>query len=160
MKRLIVVGVDGSEDSKAALRWAVEEARLRGMRLRVVHAWFAYPAIADGIPIVAEDWTALGESARMFVERFVEEVVGVPEGVELEVAAVHGTSANVLVDASREADLLVVGSRGHGGFSGLLLGSVSQQCVHHAACPVVVVRNVTVTSESRAAAPAAADAGR
>ena len=140
MKPLLVVGVDGSEESKQALRWAVDEARLRGMRLRVLHAWFAYPAIGDGIPLAAEDWTALGSAASTFVDKFVAEVVGEPEGVELEVEAVHGTAANVLVDAAREAALLVVGARGHGGFAGLLLGSVSQQCVHHATCPVVIVR--------------------
>ena len=158
MKGLIVVGVDGSEESKAALRFAVDEARLRGLRLRVVHAWFAYPAIADGMPVVPEDWAALGETARTFVEQFVAEVAAEHEGVELEAAAVHGTAANVLVDESRVADLLVVGSRGHGGFTGLLLGSVSQQCVHHAACPVVVVRNVPV--QGGAGSPLAAAAGR
>jgi nucleotide-binding universal stress UspA family protein len=151
MKPLIVVGIDGSEESKAALRWAVDEARLRGTRLRVVHAWFAYPVIADGLPMVQEDWAALGETAQRFVEHFVEEVAGDPEGVELELAALHGTAASVLVDASRTADLLVVGSRGHGGFSGLLLGSVSQQCVHHATCPVVVIRSVPVEDQASAA---------
>jgi nucleotide-binding universal stress UspA family protein len=147
MKPLIVVGVDGSEESRSALRWAVDEARLRGAKLRVVHAWFAYPAIAEGGPVVAADWESLGDSARAFVESFVEETVGEPEGVEIEAAAVHGTAAVVVVEAAREAELLVVGSRGHGGFAGLLLGSVSQQCVHHSACPVVVVRGVPAGSK-------------
>lgn len=146
MESLIVVGVDGSEESKSALRWAVEEARLRGSKLRVVHVWFAYPVIAEGVPVVADDWETLGDRARAFVGRFVEETVGEPEGVEIEAAAVHGTAADVLVEAAQEAQLLVVGSRGHGGFSGLLLGSVSRQCVHRASCPVVVVRGVSVES--------------
>jgi nucleotide-binding universal stress UspA family protein len=160
MEPLIVVGVDGSDESRSALCWAVDEARLRGARLRVVHAWYAYPALVEGVPVVAADWEALGDSADTFLQSFIEETVGKPEGVQIEAAAVHrtdGTAAEALVQAAREAQLLVVGSRGHGGFAGLLLGSVSQQCVHHAPCPVVVVRGVPAgrTDEAEAVASAA-----
>jgi nucleotide-binding universal stress UspA family protein len=157
---LIVVGVDGSEQSKAALRWALDEARLRGASLRVVHAWWAYPAFVPGAPIIATEWEELRESADEFVESFVAEVLGEPDDVEITAVAVHGTAAPALVEASQEADLLVVGSRGLGGFTGLLLGSVSQQCAHHAPCPLVIVRgapteqNPEAADQSRAAAKA------
>jgi nucleotide-binding universal stress UspA family protein len=131
--------VDGSEPSRDALRWAVEEAQLRGARLRALHAWWAYPMGGAGGPPdhVAE---RLGGDARSAVEAFVTETVG-EENIDVEVVTVQGRHASAaLVDAAAEADLLVVGSRGAGGFSGLLLGSVSQQCAYHAPCPVVIVR--------------------
>lgn len=159
MKPLIVVGVDGSEQSKAALRWAVEEARLRGAELRVVHGWFAYPVLVPGSPITAADWDALRESAGGFVESFVSDVVGEPEDVEIHPVAVHATAAAALIEAARHAELLVVGSHGRGGFAGLLLGSVSNQCAHHAACPVVIVRGGSAEPHQKHEAVAAAVAG-
>ena len=152
MERSIVVGVDGSEHSKAALRWALEEARLRGAALRVVHAWWAYPALVPGTPIVSADWDALREEAQEFARRFVADTIGEPEDVEISAVAPHGTAAPVLVEAAKDAELLVVGSRGHGGFAGLLLGSVSQQCAHHARCPLVVVHGAAVESGKEAEA--------
>jgi nucleotide-binding universal stress UspA family protein len=152
---LIVVGVDGSEQSKAALRWAVEEARLRGASIRVVHAWWAYPALVPGTPVIGTEWEVLRESADEFVESFVGEVVGEPTDVEITAVAVHGTAAPALVEASQDADVLVVGSRGLGGFTGLLLGSVSQQCAHHAPCPLVIVRGAPTDKN-----PAAGDHAR
>jgi nucleotide-binding universal stress UspA family protein len=139
----IVVGVDGSEESKAALRWAIEEARLRNAAVRAVHSWSVYPAIYPGTPIRASDWEELRAAADEFVEHFAADVVGDTAGVELTAVAVQGdrTAARCLVVAAEGADLLVVGSRGLGGFRGLLLGSVSQQCAHHAPCPVVIVRS-------------------
>jgi nucleotide-binding universal stress UspA family protein len=157
---LIVVGVDGSEQSKAALRWALDEARLRGASIRVVHAWWAYPALLPGAPIIATEWEELREGADEFVESFVAEVLGEPADVEITAVAVHGTAAPALVEASQAADLLVVGSRGLGGFTGLLLGSVSQQCAHHAPCPLVIVRGTATeqtpdaTDQARATANA------
>jgi nucleotide-binding universal stress UspA family protein len=134
---VIVVGVDGSEASRRALGWAVEEGRLRHATVRAVHAW-QYP-VADawaGMPVNIYD--VLEESAKEQLASIVTEVAGAnPEGVEQ--AVVLGAAAWALLDASRDAELLVVGSRGLGGFKGLLLGSVSQQCVHHASCPVVVI---------------------
>lgn len=138
---VIVVGIDGSEASKAALRWAVEEARLRHARLQAVHAWWIVPMLKPGghLAPAASDWGA--EDATECVRTFVTETVGEQTEVEITPVAVQGEQASVaLVDAAKDADLLVVGSRGAGGFSGLLLGSISQQCAHHAPCPIVIVR--------------------
>jgi nucleotide-binding universal stress UspA family protein len=159
MEPLIVVGVDGSDHSKAALRWALEEARIRGASLRVVHAWFAYPPLVPGTPVTASDWDALRDEARAFVERFVEETIGDPPDVEISAMAPHATAAPALVDAAEDADLLVVGSRGLGGFMGLLLGSVSRQCAQRAPCPLVIVHGTPVETEEpeRVTAGTAAD---
>jgi nucleotide-binding universal stress UspA family protein len=138
-EQTIVVGIDGSEASKAALRWAVEEARLRHARVKVVHAWWIYPMLRpDAPPALGQ---GVGDDATEFVRIFITETLGEKPGVEITPVSVQGEQASAaLVDAAEEADLLVVGSRGAGGFSGLLLGSVSQQCAHHARCPVVIVR--------------------
>lgn len=133
---LIVVGVDGSENSRQALRWAADEARLRHARVRVVHAWWAYPMLAEDTEALHLTQDAIGA-----VQTFVTETLGEEHDVEVEVVAVQGQQASAaLVDAAKDAELLVVGSRGAGGFSSLLLGSVSQQCAHHAPCPVAIVR--------------------
>ena len=134
----IVVGVDGSEQSKAALRWAIEEARLRGAQVRAVYAW-TLPHVAAGtgvlmVPALEE----LQRDGEEVLEAAIAEVA--TAGVVVERAAVEGSAARVLVEAAEGADLLVVGSHGHGGFAGLLLGSVSQQVAHHAPCPVVILR--------------------
>jgi nucleotide-binding universal stress UspA family protein len=122
---MIVVGVDGSEGSRAALRFALEEARLRGAGLHVVHAERHYAGEQDRVA---------------WLEDVVREVVGESPGVEIRRSIADGGAASVLVEAATEAEMLVVGSRGHGGFAGLLLGSVGQQVAHHAACPVAIVR--------------------
>jgi nucleotide-binding universal stress UspA family protein len=137
---VIVVGVDGSETSRAALRWAVEEARLRHARVRAVHAWWVYPMLPPDRPPAAEGSEQFGDDASERVQAFVTETLGKRPDVEVTAVAVQGAQASAaLVDAAKDADLLVVGSRGAGGFAGLLLGSVSQQCTHHAPCPVVIV---------------------
>lgn len=123
---MIVVGVDGSEESKAALRWALEEAKLRKASVRVVHAEHDYAGEQE-----RTDW----------LDGIVREVAGESPGVEVAQSIVDGGAASVLVEAAKDADMLVVGSRGHGGFAGLLLGSVSHQCAHHASCPVAIVRS-------------------
>ena len=137
---MIVVGVDGSDESKAALRWALDEGRLRGARVRAIYAWNFPPMVASWAYVgPAElDTDALQREAEGFLDSVVARTK--TEGVDVEHAAVQGSAAQMLVEAAAEADLLVVGSRGHGGFTGLLLGSVSQQCAHHAPCPVVIVR--------------------
>lgn len=138
--KVIVVGVDGSETSKEALRFALAEARLRGCSVRAVHAW-QYP-VSDawaGMPVNIYD--VVEENAKAQLDGVVAEVAG--EGAkEVEQVVVVGAAASALIDNSQDAELLVVGSRGLGGFRGLLLGSVSQQCVHHATCPVVVIPHV------------------
>jgi nucleotide-binding universal stress UspA family protein len=137
----IVVGSDGSPAATAALEWAVAEARLRDARLLVVHAW-AVPVLAYGTPYGVGPTAELIEAERKAAAAALDaalERVDV-EGVELERRVVEGPAAQSLLEAAENADLLVVGSRGHGGFAGLLLGSVSQQCAQHAPCPVVIVR--------------------
>jgi nucleotide-binding universal stress UspA family protein len=134
----IVVGVDGSEESKAALRWAVEEARLRGATVRAVCAWSLPHVAGPGFAFLPGGIEEFRRDAEGVLDAAIAEVGS--EGVDVERAAVEGGAADVLVQAAQGADLLVVGSRGHGGFAGLLLGSVSQQCAHHAPCPVVIVR--------------------
>jgi nucleotide-binding universal stress UspA family protein len=140
---LIVVGVDSSEGAKAALRFALEEAKLRQATLRVVHTWqFGYIGVRgiEGLtPVVGADLGDLRRTAEVALDAVMHEVVPDPDGVVIERRVSEGAPATVLVDESRHADPLVVGSRGHGGFTGLLLGSVSQQCAHHAACPVAIV---------------------
>ena len=131
----IVVGIDGSENSHDALAWAVGEARMRGAKVRLIHSW-TFPAAAagtDGLPHADLEAAA---------EKVLDEAVGAipdPQGVEVEREIANESPAQCLVSASAGADMVVVGSRGLGGFSGLLLGSVTQQVVHHAKCPVVIV---------------------
>lgn len=136
----IVVGVDGSEHGGRALDWAVKEAGLRSARLRLVVAWHLPPAVYSGpgyIPVVG---------TRESFEEFAREAGDAAAtrardaGVEADLVVREGQAAEVLLEEAANADLLVVGSRGHGGFTGLLLGSVSAQCAHHAHCPLVVVR--------------------
>jgi len=138
----IVVGIDGSEESKQAMHWAVAEAKLRGAPLRVVHTWtFPYMAAGPGLdPVLDAD---VIEDVRRAAEKLVEselaELGSALSGVDVERTVVEGAAAPALIKAAEGADLLVVGSRGRGGFAGLLLGSVSQQCAHHAPCPLVIV---------------------
>lgn len=137
----IVVGVDGSDRSKDALRWALDEARLRGASLRVVYAWKMPIYVPSGFaPVAIPDPDELRETAQHRLDGLVGEVVGNATDVKIERTAIEGPAAQVLVQEAEGANLLVVGSRGHGGFAGLLLGSVSQQCACHATCPVVIVR--------------------
>ena len=131
MSGTIVVGVDSSPGSKEALRWALKEARLRRARIVALHAWMLPLASADSLvaapsmsPGLIKD---LQEAAADMLKRALNEVEDEAEGVEIEQRVVQGSPGGALVEAARDADLLVVGSRGHGGFVGLLLGSVSQQ---------------------------------
>ena len=146
---VIVVGVDGSEVSKRALRWAVEEARLRHARVRVVHAWWLYPMLPPSRNPSGNDPLRVSDDATGAVQAFVTATVGWQQVVEIETVAVQGQQASAaLVDAAGDADLLVVGSRGAGGFSGLLLGSVSRQSAQRAPCPVVIVRGVATQNQA------------
>lgn len=133
----IVVGTDGSDNSVAALRWAVAEAKLRGAAVDVVYTW-EYPPVIDplGVSMLpgADDMTASAERLLAEVLRKVDVV-----GARVSTRVLRGAPANALIAAAKDADLLVIGRRGHGGFMGLLLGSVAQQVAHHAPCPVVLV---------------------
>jgi nucleotide-binding universal stress UspA family protein len=137
----IIVGIDGSVHSKNALDWAMKEAAIRHAPLTVISV---HPVIAgfSGRPVAYPTDDALADQAR---ETALEEVdktlaqLGVPGPETVTVQGVSGFPAEVLITAGRDADMLVVGSRGSGGFSRLLLGSVSSQVTHHAHCPVVVI---------------------
>jgi nucleotide-binding universal stress UspA family protein len=155
---VIVVGVDRSASGKAALRFALEEARLRQARVRVVHAWQFRPpyvrsAGVEGVPLVlGANLDAYSRAAAAELDAIVAEAAPGAGGFGVEKRVEQGDPATVLIDQSRDADLLVVGSRGHGGFASLLLGSVSQVCAQHAACPVVIVRGRGQTqAETKAA---------
>jgi nucleotide-binding universal stress UspA family protein len=137
-KPRIVVGVDGSPLAQSALEFAIEEARLRDASL---HVTYAYPALGAALTgSTGKDYYEQVENdARELLQGLVAKAPST-EGVEVEWVAVPGNPSEVLIEASKEAVLLVVGSRGVGGFMGLVMGSVSTQCVHHSHCPVLVVR--------------------
>ncbi|HUP33418.1 MAG TPA: universal stress protein [Gaiellaceae bacterium] len=136
----VLVGIDGSEDSKEALRWADEEARLRGATLLVLHAWAPGFQVGPGLMPMPLPVETLKADVEAFLDAVVVEVLGEERASEVERRLVETPAAFGLVKAASPRDLIVVGSRGHGGFAGLLLGSVSQQVAHHATCPVVIAR--------------------
>ena len=143
MKR-IVVGVDDSPGSDAALRWALKLAGETGAVVEALHTWeLPYQWIDGGYWPNIERWCA--EAARAAQERLDRAIANAVEATansgNVTPLVAEGQAAQTLIDRSREADLLVVGSRGRGGFTGLLLGSVSQQCVHYSHVPVVVIPN-------------------
>jgi nucleotide-binding universal stress UspA family protein len=162
---VVVVGIDGSKSSSKALAWAAEEARMRGAVLRVVHAYRlsrlssaeyleastpvepaglnvwgenAYESFRSQVVSESEDERGNAEDA---VAGQVAAVLGDSPDVPVQHIVTEGRAVQVILDAAEDADLVVVGSRGRGGFSGLLLGSVSSQVTHHAHCPVTVVHS-------------------
>jgi nucleotide-binding universal stress UspA family protein len=137
-KRRIVVGVDGSEPSKAALRWGIRQARLVGGVVDAVIAW-RYPASYAWTPEVGAA-ERLRDAAATTLDKTLAEFAGVDESVPVRPVVGQGHPAQVLIDAAVGAELLVVGNRGHTTFAGALIGPISERCVHHAGCPVVVVR--------------------
>lgn len=133
----VVAGVDGSPESRDALAWAVNEARLRAGSVLAVTAW-EFPLLTTGLEIPSIEREAFAEASAHLLDVAVG---AVSDGdVPIRTSVVHGSPAKVLLDAAEDADLVVVGSRGLGGFAGLLLGSVSAHLVHHCPCTVVVVR--------------------
>ncbi len=137
MEKRIVVGVDGSESSRRALRWAARQAKFTGASLEVVIAW--------EVP-TSYRWNAssphdLRVHAESILQSAVADVLGDDPDVDVKPSVVEGQPVPVLLSAAKGASLLVVGSRGHGAFTGILLGSVSNHCVTHATCPVTVVRD-------------------
>ncbi len=136
----IVVGIDGSEASRQALDFALAEARVRGAAVKAVSAWHV-PAVVYEVgwtaaPVDLAEFPRLAESA---LEAILDEAKAADSGVTVTSVVREGQPADVLLEEAAGAELLVVGSRGLGGFRGLLLGSVSQQCAHHAPCPVVII---------------------
>lgn len=148
----IVVGVDGSAHGRHALRFALAEAVLRDARVDVVGAWSVPPLAATGVGLVsAFDLlrAELGDSARQVVAGELADAADAAAGLEIEQHVGQGDAAAVLVEAASGADLLVVGSRGRGGVTGTVLGSVSRACLQHAPCPVAVVHDAGPTERSR-----------
>ncbi|MGO9196179.1 MAG: universal stress protein [Acidimicrobiales bacterium] len=136
----VVVGIDNSAGGRDALRHAAEVARWRHWTLHIVHTWhISYPLAPYGNDLGVVD-KAVAEAAEATVADIVKDVLGEEHGLDVRVTVAEGPAARILVAASEGADLLVVGSRGRGGFSSLALGSVGQSCVHHAHCPVLIVR--------------------
>ncbi|WBO62199.1 universal stress protein [Streptomyces camelliae] len=138
----IVVGIDGSEPSKAALRWAVNQAKLVGGAVDAVFAW-DYPTPWHGlVPPTEKEPGDYEEHMRKVLDHAIDEALGPGPGrpVALRTISAHGHPATVLLDAAAGAELLVVGNRGLGEFREALLGSVGMHCVQHAPCPVVVIR--------------------
>jgi nucleotide-binding universal stress UspA family protein len=132
----IVAGVDGSEHARDALRWAAHIAQAVGARVEAVIAW-EYPA-ALGWSVVPDDWDP-AEDMRKVLQETVTDVFGGQPPAGLQLLVQEGGAARVLIEACEGATMLVVGSRGHGGFSGLLLGSVSANVAEHAPCPVLII---------------------
>jgi nucleotide-binding universal stress UspA family protein len=135
----IVVGVDGSRGAQAALAWAAREAKLRGSALTLVCTWqlppgsYGWPTL---LPEVLEDFKVVAADQ---LDKACAAAGSALDGLEVTRTVREGSAAKVLIEASEGADLLVVGTRGHGGFVGMLLGSVSAQCAHHSRCPLVIV---------------------
>lgn len=135
----IVVGVDGSEPAERALEWAAREAKLRDASLEVVTVWETPIVFAGtGAPMVPSVRDAVEARAEETADHAARRAAAL--GALATARAVEGHASSVLTDLAGGADLLVVGSRGRGGFGSLLLGSVSTQCAHHATCPVAIVR--------------------
>ncbi|MEV7117542.1 universal stress protein [Kitasatospora griseola] len=135
-QRRIVVGVDGSASSRAALRWAARQAAVVGATVEAIITWDYPTAFGWSTPVVDADIAA--SAAKTLAETVAQEAA--EHGVEIRERVESGNAAQILLEAAEGAELLVLGNRGHHGFAKALLGSVSQHCVQHASCPVVVVR--------------------
>ena len=135
----IVVGVDGSDNSRAALKWAISEAAVHGAKLEVVHSW-DIPVLFGtySTPSAAYDPQTFEEAAQAVLDEVVASSDQHALQQPIEKILAEGQAAAMILETAKGADLLVVGQRGRGGFTGLLLGSISHQVVHHATCPVVV----------------------
>ena len=134
----IVVGVDGSDSSKAALRWAIRQAKLTGASVDAVTAW-RYPAGYGWTPVASE--LDFESDAKRALTEALGEVSGLDPDVPVRPLVAEGNTAEVLLRTAKGADLLVIGSRGHGGLASALIGSVSLNCVLHAHCPVLVLHD-------------------
>jgi nucleotide-binding universal stress UspA family protein len=153
---IVLVGVDGSPESRAALEYAVAEANRRGARLRVVSTYFPENAVHGRTQPVTASETGIEVDVEAQTRRMVEEALAGDAAPAVEIVVAAGPAAGVLIDRSSEVDVLVLGHRGRGGFASMLLGSVSLQCVLHAHCPVIVVRPTGVSESTPIAEPIAA----
>lgn len=139
--RPVVVGVDGSELSMQALAFAFQAAAARGATLRAVHTWTPpVMAVPAGVVWAPQEWEPIEQAERALLAESVEVHAAAHPEVAVEQEVLRRHPADALIDESRAAELVVLGSRGRGGFAGLLLGSVSQAVIQHASCPVAVIR--------------------
>jgi len=154
---VLVVGYDGSQTSQEALAWAVAEARLRGGSVRVI---YAVPPFAETVSpfggSIGPDFAAAEQAGEQVLAGAVGQAQHLAPGVVVDTRVVHASAADALLGSSDRDSLVVVGSRGHGGFAGLLVGSTGVQLANHASCPVVIIR----PSAAGPAAPAGSGAGR
>jgi nucleotide-binding universal stress UspA family protein len=134
----IVVGVDGSGQARQALGWAARQAELTGARLLAVTAW-EMPAALIG-PVVFPETYNPAADAEHLARQEIEAVLGMTPPVPVDLIVAEGHPAPVLIEAAKGADLLVVGNRGYGGFTGMLIGSVSEHLASHSPCPLVIIR--------------------
>ena len=137
----IVVGIDGSPSSHDALLWAVHDARCRGTSVTAMSAWMVPLEAYWGAPIPSSLPSDLERAATKVLSAMVDDLGPEAQDVQVVPRVDEGDPAQVLIETAKDAQTLVVGSRGLGGFRELLLGSVSQQCAHHATCPVVIIRH-------------------
>jgi nucleotide-binding universal stress UspA family protein len=142
---VIVVGVDGSDASKDALLWAARQAELTGSALVAVMSW-EFPSMAYGAVMPLPDDFDIAGASQKIVDEAIDDTLGEHPAVQVSTVVAEGPPALELLKTAKNADLLVVGSRGHGAFAGMLLGSVSEHCVTHSPCPVVVVHHATPTA--------------
>jgi nucleotide-binding universal stress UspA family protein len=138
----IIVGIDGSNGSKSALRWAMTQAGLTGASIEAIATWrdptlMGYPYGYVPTPIPEDRYAAL--TKKVLDATIAEVSAQFDQPVEVHARVLHGPAALMLLEAAADTQMLVVGSRGHGAFAGMLLGSVSQYCVQHLTCPVVVI---------------------
>lgn len=153
VRQRIVVGVDGSEESLEALRWAIDEANRRDATVDAVLAW-DYPMVTGGplgFGVLPGEPLEYEEAAEATLAHALAEVCEDDSSPPVMHVLTRGDAAQALITRADGADLLVVGSRGRGGFAGLLLGSVSQKVAHHCPCPTVVVRSEKVVEVEEAA---------
>ena len=143
----IVVGVDGSSSSREALRWAVRQAELTGASVEAITAWQSPTLVGLGAPFSESEQSAgdddrIKTSAENVMRAAVAEATAQSAGVEVKAEVGEGSAAQFLLNAANGATMVVVGSRGHGGIAGTLLGSVSQTLAQHSPCPVLIIRGV------------------
>ena len=142
-QRRIVVGVDGSAHSSAAVRWALRQAVLTGASVDAVACWHASSMVGGFAPVAYVEIDLAGPTGDIARAAVAEAVAATPGATEVavDIRVVKGYPATLLLEAAEGAELLVVGSRGHGELSGMLLGSVGLHCATHAPCPVLIVHD-------------------
>ena len=143
----IVVGVDGSPSSRAGLRWAVRQAELTGASVEAITAWRSPAMVGMGAPFADADAgggddAGIKAAAQDMLRAAIAEAAGQSPGVAVKAEVGEGSAAQLLLDVAKGASMVVVGSRGHGGLTGTLLGSVGQTLSQHAPCPVLIMRGV------------------